>query len=423
MYVSIFNEIVRIMHEDYAGCLDKAGQDRPDLFRKRILELDKTGINDQLFIEIVKDYLLDFQNRHMHFGKAGAAASKLNAGFQVRRFRESLVVTRCDMENRLVPGDEIIALDEEGILELVQRHKRQLMETDAERENWESILSLYTNATVKKVSGEVQSLKLQKTPKQPVPPIYSFNKIASDLALMVLTDFMDENAISELILENEETLSSIKNLVIDVRINNGGSDLAFMKLLPYLFEDEKINLADFDDGKMLTNCTKRNVDLRVELLKIAADRVKDKETVLQIKELIKELKRNRGAGFVELDFGTKEDSFVLATKRGPEKIIILTDVYCGSSGDSFVEICKHSPKVTVVGRPTLGLNDYANLAIMKLNNKFELWYPTSKLSNVDDGKGMTGIGIKPDIYIPWTPAHLQEDLDMKRALEIIYAIN
>lgn len=423
MYVSIFNEIVQIMHEDYAGCLDKRGQDQPETYRKRILDLEESGINDQLFIDIVKDYLLDFQDRHIHFGKEGIAASKLSAGFQVRRFRESLVVTRCDTEDRLVPGDEIIALDDVDVLELVHRHKRQLMETEAERENWESILTLYTTATIKNTNGKVHSLQLKKVPKQPIPPIYSCNKVANDLALMVLTDFMDENAISKLVSENKQTLTSVENLVIDVRINNGGSDLAFLKLLPYLFEGEKINLSDFDDGQMLTNCTERNVDLRVELLEIAMGRIKDEETIKQINELITELKRKRGAGFVELNFGTKEESFVLPTKKGPEKIIILTDVYCGSSGDSFVEICQHSSKVTVVGRPTLGLNDYANLAIKKLENKFELWYPTSKLSKVDDGKGMTGIGILPDVYIPWSPAHLQEDLDMKKALEIIYATN
>ncbi|AIF43079.1 S41 family peptidase [Virgibacillus sp. SK37] len=423
MYISIFNEIVRIMHEDYAGCLDKRGQHRPKIFRQRIVDLEKSGKNDQIFIDIVKDYLLDFQDRHIHLGIAGNAASKVTTGFQVRRFRESLVVTRCDQENRLIPGDEIIALDDVDVLELVQRHKRQLMETEAEREDWESILPLYTTARVKKASREIHSLTLQKAPKQPIPPIYSFNKISNDLALMVLTDFMDENAISELIRENEKILGSVENLVIDVRINNGGSDLAFLKLLPYLFEGETINLSDFDDGQMLTNCTELNVDLRVELLEIAVGRVKDEETIKQIKELITELKRNRGAGFVELNFGTKEESFVLPTKKGPEKIIILSDVYCGSSGDSFVEICKHSSKVTVVGRPTLGLNDYANLAIKKLESKFELWYPTSKLSKVEGGKGMTGVGIQPDIYVPWSPAHLQEDLDMKRALEIIYATN
>ena len=75
--------------------------------------------------------------------------------------------------------------------------------------------------------------------------------------------------------------------------------------------------------------------------------------------------------------------------------------------------------MTVIGRATAGLNDYTNLTIMKWEEGFELWYPTSKLKRVDNGKGMTGIGIEPDVYIPWTPEHIHEDVDMKKALELL----
>lgn len=106
---------------------------------------------------------------------------------------------------------------------------------------------------------------------------------------------------------------------------------------------------------------------------------------------------------------------MINTEPGPDKIILLTDVYCGSSGDSFVEVCKNSSMVTVIGRP-IGLNDYANIAVRSWADKFELWYPTSKLSRVDEGDGMSGIGIKPDIYVPCTPKHIKEDVDLKRAI-------
>lgn len=231
---------------------------------------------------------------------------------------------------------------------------------------------------------------------------------------------MNYNAISDLVNKNEQLLTTRKNLIIDVRINKGGSDLAYFDLLPYLFEGEEIDLNSFDeDTTMLTNCTTRNVELRVRLLEEALTSIEDTATLNYINNLITSLKENKGNGFVELDFTEEESSFLLKTKRGPEKIILLTDVYCGSSGDSFVETCKHSSKVTVIGRPTLGLNDYANIAVMDQENKFELWYPTSKLSTVDEGKGMNGIGIQPDIYIPWTPKHFKEDIDLKKALELL----
>lgn len=66
----------------------------------------------------------------------------------------------------------------------------------------------------------------------------------------------------------------------------------------------------------------------------------------------------------------------------------------------------------------MGLNDYANLAIMRWKDTFELWYPTTKLSIVDEGKGLSGVGIQPDIYIPWTPEHIETDIDFNKALEL-----
>ena len=70
------------------------------------------------------------------------------------------------------------------------------------------------------------------------------------------------------------------------------------------------------------------------------------------------------------------DTFITGTNK-PHSVVVLSDVNCGSSGDSFVEICKKSSKVTVIGRPTKGLNDYSNLSCQKWDDGFELWYPTS----------------------------------------------
>ncbi|UOQ84934.1 S41 family peptidase [Gracilibacillus salinarum] len=228
---------------------------------------------------------------------------------------------------------------------------------------------------------------------------------------------MDHQAVKALVRDNEFLIKNCTNLIIDVRVNKGGSDLAFFELLPYLFTGEKVDLNSFNDDKMLTNCTDRNVEIRTKLLKDAASSIKDSNTLDQINTMIMELDKNRGKGFVELDFGEIENSLIIKTKTGPEKVTVLTDVYCGSSGDSFVELCKNSSKVIVMGRPTLGLNDYANIAIMELADKFELWYPTTKLSRVDEGKGMSGKGIQPDIYIPWSPQHIKEDVDLKEALQ------
>lgn len=93
---------------------------------------------------------------------------------------------------------------------------------------------------------------------------------------------------------------------------------------------------------------------------------------------------------------------------------------CGSSGDNFVDIMKKMPKVTVVGRPTLGILDYSNCCTAELGD-YEFLYPTSRNLAVDEGKGMTDKGVLPDVYIPWTPEHLVKDVDLEKALQLLEA--
>jgi C-terminal processing protease CtpA/Prc len=47
-----------------------------------------------------------------------------------------------------------------------------------------------------------------------------------------------------------------------------------------------------------------------------------------------------------------------------KKVIVLSDTYCRNAGEVFVQTCKISSKVTVVGRPTLGSTDYANSNVL-----------------------------------------------------------
>ncbi|WP_430787559.1 S41 family peptidase [Virgibacillus flavescens] len=415
MYQNIFDEVVDILHNDYAGCLDKKGWDFPGFYRDQIKL--KNDINDAEFVKIVQDYLLDFKDLHMNF-KQAHANERVDVGFSVRRYNDLLYITASGIEKRVEPGEAILSLDGITVPELVEVHARELMEKEAERENWIPIILCYKQAKVKGKNGILYTLDISKFEKESTDPEHSLKVLEEDSLLLTLTDFMDHNAIAALIKENNTLLTNAEKLIIDVRVNKGGSDLAYFDLLPYLFEGESVDINSFDDGIMLTNCTGRNVELRKKLLKRAFSSIEDPTTRNQIDMLIEVLEENKGKGFVELDFAEMIESLIMKTKPGPKNVIILTDVYCGSSGDSFVEICKNSSKVTVIGRPTLGLNDYANIAVMDWENKFELWYPTSKLSKVDEGKGMSGIGIQPDIYIPWTPEHINEDIDLTKALEL-----
>ena len=105
--------------------------------------------------------------------------------------------------------------------------------------------------------------------------------------------------------------------------------------------------------------------------------------------------------------------------KSPEQVIILSDCMCGSAGDEFVEICKESSKVTVLGRATMGVTDYSDLVVRQWEDKFHLYYPISRLKTKTIKNPLHGKGVQPDRYIPWTPEHIKKDIDLRIAVDLV----
>lgn len=420
MYKEIFQEIVSICHHDYSGWEDKKGWDSPDVYTKAIQVMEeKNELTPVKFAEIVQDYLLDFKDHHMFFKLVTNENQKqYDVGFKVKRFEDRLYISSVGKESRVEKGYSIISLENKRIPELLELHKRRLLENNQERENWDTIIREYSYCEIENLNGKRFMLDLKKYERAKYIPQYSLQNLEDEILLMTLTDFRNPDAINELIKDNKEKLNNFKNLIIDVRINNGGSDSSYYPLLPYIFPEQLTNINP-DEESMLINCTENNYNLIVEDMKNSLKEVEDEGTHKVINVFIREWEKNKGRGFVEFDFSELKTFEIIGGRKNPERVIVLADVTCASSGDSFVETCKKSSKVKVIGRPTLGVNDYANLAIKSWNGLFELWYPTSRLSRIDEGKGMTGVGITPHVHIPWTPEHIFEDIDMKMALNIL----
>lgn len=412
----IFREVVQIMQNDYAGWKDKQGCDRPDHFLEMIK--GKDGLTKKEFKEIVEEYLLDFNDQHIHFIMENVESEKVkNRGFKVRRYDDQLYVTEVDSEERLEPGMSIVSLGGKSIRELKELHHRRLNENHPERENWAPILMLYPEGEVVGANGK-QKFTFGLYNKKPYVPTYSVEK-KKDAVFITLTDFASPDAIAKMVVENKELLETADKWIIDVRVNYGGSDSSIYPLLPYLMPEEGVELANSGDEKMLMNCTEASANRILPDLEHALRGTEDEQARQVLSIFKREWERNRGKGFVEFDFGDMVSSTFVKGMKHPSQIIVLTDVYCGSSGDSFVELVKKSNKVTVVGRATMGLNDYANLVSAKWEEGFELMYPSSRLSRIDKGEGMTGVGITPHIHIPWTPEHIKEDIDVKKAFELL----
>ncbi len=109
----IFKEIVSITHQDYAGWDEKKGLDYPKMYMNEIIALENQDLLDsRKFKEMVDQYLLAFQDRHMYFVHTDFQKAKdVTCGFRVRRFENTLYVTQTQGEERFPIGTKIISID------------------------------------------------------------------------------------------------------------------------------------------------------------------------------------------------------------------------------------------------------------------------------------------------------------------------
>lgn len=415
----LFNEIVHIMQHDYAGAKDKQGWDKPEHYLEVLRNLERQEKLDQAnFTELVKEYLMDFNDKHIYFESREINEEVRNdKGFRIRRFEDRLYVTAVSQEKRISKGMVFVSIGGYTIPELKKKHSRLLNENHPERENWNLILPLYDFGDIEIEKGKKRKFYFGTYTKENYKAIFSVQQLDAAI-LLTINDFVNPDDIMRMIRENQSLLENEDAWIIDVRVNYGGSDGSYFPLLPFIMPEEGVDLAAGEE-KMHFNCTSDNAERELTAIAKQLAETEDDNARQFLKVFEREWTKNKGKGFVEFDFGDiMPETFIKGTIQ-PKSIVVLTDNSCGSSGESFVDTCKKSTKVQVMGRPTMGLNDYANLATKKWKEGFELMYPTSRLSRIDANEGMTGVGIPPDVYIPWTPEHLSKDVDLDKALKYL----
>ncbi|MGT2784646.1 S41 family peptidase [Streptococcus merionis] len=416
---AIFDQVVSLLQNDSATKKDLTGAD-PALFREKITE----EMSDEDFLYVMRCYLASF-GVISHVSFHPKKPEKL--GFRLRIYDNRLFVVQADEQTGLREGDEIVTISGQTVKDFYQTHQAYFVSQTPERHyaDWARLMKRYPQLTVARESVILQ-IRLQD-PSDAPDNGFSGYLVNDETYYMRLIDFSNEAAITELYKQAFPILSGVKNLIIDVRVNHGGTDSLYFPLFPYTLPEGKgfKDLEKVDDDGMEILYTPTNVQHRLDQFAgFLANPDISKESKQMIANFTKELKANADKGFLVYDDASDEDDgeSMLSGYRGlaesPERIIILSDVYCGSSGDNFVEMMRRMPKVTVVGRPTLGILDYSNCCTVDFGD-FELLYPTSRSLAIDHGKGMTDKGVLPDVLVPWTPDHLLEDMDMKVAMEVL----
>lgn len=400
----IFKDIQAIMEYDYAGYLDKKQVNYPGVY---IVTNDMSDVD---FEATIQDYLLDFNDGHLSF--LSTSTMLPNVGFSVRRFEDALYVTDSPQEKQLQKGDKLIAIDGLSIKELAISYRKRLEDPVPERQKWNKVIRSAKTVTVNRDDEQLQ-ITLGDYDREPFTPNYLFNQLSENIGYMKLTDFTQAKPIQDLIEKNYSSINNSNNLIIDVRVNYGGNDAFYFPILPFVFDCEmKIEELFQPDEVMFTNYTERNCELWIKELQEYLQQELDKETENVLQNEIVKFEQNRGSGLLE---DSPELDVTIQGQKNPQHIYVLTDVMCGSSGDTFVSNVKKSSKVTVVGRPILGIIDFFNVVTVDYG-AFEFVYSISKMH---ENYYTNDTGVLPHIYIPWTPQHITEDVDLNVVLGLI----
>jgi Peptidase family S41 len=183
-------------------------------------------------------------------------------------------------------------------------------------------------------------------------------------------------------------LASVPNLILDLRGNGGGSDFVYSPLRAWLYSGPIINsgidvLATADNARSWAAL-------------LDAKDIPDANKVT-LRRIIEQMQGHNGQ-MVEIYHA---DTVALSGRRPfPQRIAVLINGECASSAEQFLMEAMQSRKVTLMGQPTAGILDYANVRDVALPClPFVLHYATTRSQRVDAGKGIDNVGIRPQVML------------------------
>lgn len=408
----IFKDIVWIMTHDSSTVKDRKGCNS-----QPFLEKITDDMTEQEFLYQVRTYLASFGiigHVSFHDKKSGPK------GFLLRISDQEMFVEEANQDTGLQVGDRILGLDGMSLEQVALQHQNYFISLTPERRyrEWADLLLMAEQVTVLR-DGQEMSITVRASQQAQKAQIF-WKELESDILYLRLDNFMDEEAISRLYQECLQKITETETLIIDVRYNNGGTDSLYFPLLHLGLEEGKgYDTLDLQDDGMEILYTEGNVDRRLKDFETWLQQENiSPDTVKLLEDFRNNLLQNRGKGYVR--YQDDQDELFPGVKGShyPEQIFVLSDICCASSGDNFVKMMKNFKKVTVIGRPTLGILDYSNCCKVDYDD-YSLMFPTSRWLAIDKGKGMTDKGVLPDIEVPWTPAHFERDVDLDKCLELI----
>lgn len=416
---SILGLMIDTIHDSYIGRPAKRLRFTANEYRTYILSHHRYNtLTLEMLVRAMHQFAGDMADRRLRFYCDDWVDYKnYRASFRVRAFEDCLYVTSAEPETGLVPGDKILKMQrlKPDDVRQITRHNC-FYSREKERELWGGYLRMVNNAEVEHADGTKETITLKKLPACEEKYTTEF-RMPGENAYLLLEE-MDYGKLSALLEAHKSEIEQAQKLIIDLRRNIGGDEECAELLLPYIADKAyKTSELECDEGHY-TLFSKQNCELRYVLLKNLRESVEDSETLALIDAEIEKYVKNNGKGAVFIP-PVDDGSVIVPAAKAPAKTVILTDTFCENEAERLVLMAQHAgAKVKVIGRPTMGTLDYFDTVTMALNSHMTLTYPISATKAAYEGRGIAEKGLPVDEYIPWTPAEIEKDVILERALEI-----
>ncbi|MEC5397129.1 S41 family peptidase [Uliginosibacterium sp. H1] len=235
---------------------------------------------------------------------------------------------------------------------------------------------------------------------KPDPQIPTFRLLSAHTALLVVPSFYIQyrEPLIGLLKKHAEDISTRRNLLIDVRLNGGGSDATYYALMPRIVANAATNigvefLATEDNAKGIEYWIRQQ---KSEPLQDAVRRIQNA------------MRAHPAGSFVRVPgIGESGQTSQPEAVTHPARIGILIGQRCGSSCEQFLLEARQSYKTKLFGRNTAGALDYSNMAEHGLpSGQRTLFYATSRSARLPLFP-VDASGIQPDQFFP-APANAEE---------------
>ena len=419
----IMTQVFGALAHDYAG-MPECDDGNQQLWSSTCNRAWKSKIlDDRLFYQYMVQRMAGLGDHNVCFLMGPESSYQPETcGFTVRRFGDELYVTAVEHDERVQPGDAIELLNKtRPSMHLAYAIGNPCGSDVDERQDWNFLLTNTSHFTVRHADGSRENLRTRRWTQQDLDPApCSFTVLDDGITCMLTVTQLDDTEASDVLEAHAAEARAAKRLVIDLRTCAGGIESMAYPLLNWLF-DEDTNLNQIQEPEVvLTNYTVANCDRReaqiAQLKRLSTTEDDEGETLAWLDENLEAVRANRGKGYVR-ETVEPEDLAITAGPAG-QKVVLLTDTATADAAEWLALTAKQSPRVTQVGRATLGNLDYSNPLAIAFENRFIFVYPMSKTKAAAEGNGMHGKGVEPDVNVPFTPEECLRDVVLARALEL-----